>query len=650
MKKIILLLAVICSTILLDAQNLVIGYTDPNEVITLTSGTFSYDTLYILNNGKLNISNQVSFTVNNFTAITGTAELSVQNSDFTANNIFYMIDSSSTHFRDSISLACSFYLINHANLYIDSAVVNIPMTYKSQYSWAVGNNAGIDINEAQFNLGSGSLGGNFVDSSYFHQSNTDYISSILPMTMGIAGNSSLVVDSCSGGMEFVISENADVNIQHSNFFVIWYSFADGDTANYAYPPANSTLTNASHITNDYYFSDTTSGVSGVDFSIHIADADYVFWGIISQDNSDVIVNNSTLSACGFYFDGTSENIASGMNDSQFYTSFQAPFNDRGFKVNNTKVEAWNFYPSDTSVITIDSCIYGESLGFLNGTTIVKNSTCDGTGGYFGGLDNSKTYVYNSQIIRISGAQQIINFQNNSEAWFYNSSITGTSVLNNNSIMYFANTKYNNVPIENNNSYFAEAWLDTLNNNFTDSIISIKGKVWGINGPLNTSEITRYVISYSLPDSTSITTIKDTSASSFNMFDVELANWDTQGIISGNYLVWLNIFVDGNSVITCNRNVFLDNTSKIQYIDNQSHIDIFPNPATNITYLDYSLTENQTGKLIIYSILGKIENTYFLESGENKLLISTKNLMAGIYFCKVYINNKMAFTKKLIIVK
>ncbi|GAB4290485.1 MAG: hypothetical protein Kow0068_15920 [Marinilabiliales bacterium] len=630
MKKLSLFILFCISITIANTQNLVVGFTDPNEVLTLTSGIYNYDTLYILNNGKLNISNHVYFSVNKMIAIIGNGQLNVSQSAFTANNLIYMNDSAIANFTDTVNLTCSFFLTGNSLVKMDSAVINIPMTYKGQYSWAASENAGFFLNQSKCHLGAGALGGNFVDSSFFHQYNTDYYSTILSMTMGIAGSSSLIVDSCSGGMEYVISQSANVNIHASDFFVIWFTFADGDTADYSYPPPNSNVPNASNIINDYYFADSLSGVSGIDFTVHIANADIVFWGIISKKNSSITVNNSTLIACGFYFDGSSINTANVFFNSQYYTTYQAPFSDRQFQLNNTTVEAWNFYPVDSSEIVIDNCVYGESLGFGNSTTKVNNSTCDGTGGYFGGTNDSRTFVYNSQIIRTSGTQQIINFQDDAKAWFYNSTISGTSVVNNNSEMFYANCEYDNIPVVNDNGYFAEAWLDSLIDGFVDSTIDIKGKIFDINGPLNNSKITRYTIQYSLPDTSNMILIKDTSATSFNMINQSLANWNTQGITAGNYLLWLTIFVNGTPVVCCNRSIYLDHFTGFTGNNLANHVLIYPNPAhKSLTIENSYIIDN----IEIIDLTGKIIKQFKSEISNTKFTIHIKNLKSSIYQIK-----------------
>lgn len=320
MKKITILFFVLINISFVNAQNLVVGFTNPNEILNLNSGSYAYDTVFLVNNATLNITNQTQFVVNDVIAITGTSDLNVSNSSFEVNKLFISKDSSKVHLSDTLTLACKIYTSNNSILKIDSAIVSIPMTFKSELGWWGFNNSSFEITNSGFNLGTGALEGSFSDSANFIQINNQFTSSMLPMTLGFSGSSIILIDSCFGGMEFVITENADVTIQNSSFFMVWYTFTDGDTVNYDYPLANSILIpGSSNITGSYQFSNILPNVSGLDFDVSIQNTDGVYWGIVSQKNSDVVVNNSSILACGFYFEGSSSDTASGFIDAQFYS-------------------------------------------------------------------------------------------------------------------------------------------------------------------------------------------------------------------------------------------------------------------------------------------------------------------------------------------
>jgi hypothetical protein len=638
MKTILITTLILFNIYFVQSQNLVVGYSNPNEILNINSGSFNYDTVFVINNATLNISNQTEFIVNDIIALLGTSKLNVENSYFEVNNIFFTQNSSSANLKDSLNLACNFYFADYSTLNIDSAAVNIPMTYKGEFIWYGFNNSTFEISNSVCNLNNGSLGGNFDDSATFSQFNNQFVSSILPMTLSLNGNSTTSIDSCSGGMEFVIAQNANVDIQRSNFFMIWYVFDAGDTVNYEYPPQNSIVVpGSSHIIGSYQFSDALPNVSGVELNVSIQNSDVIFWGIISKTQSNVIINNSSLLACGFYFEGTTSNLATGMLNAQLYSSYNSPFSDRIFSINNTSVGAWNFYPTDTSEIIIKNCIYGESLGFGNGITKIYNSTCDGTGGYLGGMQNSEIYVYSSEIIRQSGTAQIINFQNDAKAWIYNSNIVGDIVISNNVQLFLGNTTFTSNPTINQNSYFAEAWVDSLNNASINSLINITGKVYNINGALNNLKINRYTVEYSLPDSTGFIVIKDTTATNFNILNGHLTNWNTQSLTSGNYLLWLTIFVDGDTTISCNREVVLTNITGINEPTVSDNIYLYPNPTTGI----FTIKGDNILRIKIFNTVGKeIYNGH-------STTINLEYYQKGIYIVSIKTENGV-FIKKILL--
>ncbi len=88
MKTILITILILLNIHFVQSQNLVVGYSNPNEILNVNSGSFNYDTVFVINNATLNISNQTQFVVNNIIALIGTSKLNVENSYFEVNNIF----------------------------------------------------------------------------------------------------------------------------------------------------------------------------------------------------------------------------------------------------------------------------------------------------------------------------------------------------------------------------------------------------------------------------------------------------------------------------------------------------------------------------------------------------------------------------------
>lgn len=81
--------------------------------------------------------------------------------------------------------------------------------------------------------------------------------------------------------------------------------------------------------------------------------------------------------------------------------------------------------------------------------------------------------------------------------------------------------------------------------------------------------------------------------------------------------------------------------------------IFPNPASNAnaTTLYFTIKNSSIINFKIYNILGgevKQTNAGYFAEGSHETKVGLDNLEKGIYFIKMFINNKASFTQKLIL--
>lgn len=80
-------------------------------------------------------------------------------------------------------------------------------------------------------------------------------------------------------------------------------------------------------------------------------------------------------------------------------------------------------------------------------------------------------------------------------------------------------------------------------------------------------------------------------------------------------------------------------------------DVYPNPATNFAYIDYTLhSDPRKTKIVLHNILGSPIKEYELSAFENKVKLSVEDLNSGIYFYTLYIDNEGVITRKLIVKK
>lgn len=74
----------------------------------------------------------------------------------------------------------------------------------------------------------------------------------------------------------------------------------------------------------------------------------------------------------------------------------------------------------------------------------------------------------------------------------------------------------------------------------------------------------------------------------------------------------------------------------------------PNPADNFTLLSYKLYDNNVYRLDVYNMLGTKVLEIPITKKQGVLMVETRDLNNGIYFCSLMNNGKQAGTTKLIV--
>lgn len=103
----------------------------------------------------------------------------------------------------------------------------------------------------------------------------------------------------------------------------------------------------------------------------------------------------------------------------------------------------------------------------------------------------------------------------------------------------------------------------------------------------------------------------------------------------------SLIYDGSAWVLFNTG----SSTLVEQVDPYLISGFYPNPATEIVYLDYSL--NISSELVLIDLLGnEVKKMTLSSQGEKKINIS--DLSKGIYFGNIIINNKIISIKKLII--
>ena len=124
-----------------------------------------------------------------------------------------------------------------------------------------------------------------------------------------------------------------------------------------------------------------------------------------------------------------------------------------------------------------------------------------------------------------------------------------------------------------------------------------------------------------------------------------------------YLVDLNVIVAYNfnlrnvdaysKILQKTHHLLSSNITNIEESKQQKLTSIFPNPVNNILNIVFNENINQKAKLLLYDMNGKLMKSFvFFE--ENSITLDVSNISSGTYILKIFVENEMMETKKIII--
>ncbi|MEL6925473.1 MAG: GEVED domain-containing protein, partial [Bacteroidota bacterium] len=88
-----------------------------------------------------------------------------------------------------------------------------------------------------------------------------------------------------------------------------------------------------------------------------------------------------------------------------------------------------------------------------------------------------------------------------------------------------------------------------------------------------------------------------------------------------------------------------------FTSNSNEFEIFPNPATNLTFVKYTTTQGKLMDVSIVNAMGQIVYTYsWIPAFGDKLEIDTSSFNEGIYFIQIKNENDWVATQRLVIVR
>lgn len=144
-------------------------------------------------------------------------------------------------------------------------------------------------------------------------------------------------------------------------------------------------------------------------AVDIKNSNSILWGLIWHSGADVTINKSRLRAIGVFIQGNQNQVLSNIKNRTATGGFH--LTDRHLNIDHSALGAWNLYPSEQAKLLVKDSLFGEAITSDNSQTEIRNSTCDGSGGYISAKGNSGLKlvdcILNCPVAAIDNAQIVL---------------------------------------------------------------------------------------------------------------------------------------------------------------------------------------------------------------------------------------------------
>jgi hypothetical protein len=120
--------------------------------------------------------------------------------------------------------------------------------------------------------------------------------------------------------------------------------------------------------------------------LEVKECRHVWWGTVVPTGCDITISKSRFRAIGFLFAADAK--VAGLRNRTRYAKRDVLTGAIALHLRDTEVDAWNFYVAGRAQVKVEDCLFGEALTFHTAHLSVLKSTCDGTGGFLGAMNES----------------------------------------------------------------------------------------------------------------------------------------------------------------------------------------------------------------------------------------------------------------------
>ena len=271
----------------------------------------------------------------------------------------------------------------------NNSVIKVMSTYHGQYALLAAGQGVIRITGSNYQIPNGVQHALIAwENGRVELQNSDFTFAQLIAT----GQGTLTASQLNGRFECIVQESGQMDltdiprVSGSGELWVWPTFMPGSSATYT-PPLPGFISG-------YAFPPPNS--SGIDQSFTITRCSVMLWPMLVREGSDLTLKD--ISAGNWVVVGLhlpSSTTILGLQNNLYYNDTLLGLSDRTLRLQNVSIDTWNLYPDSDAQVLIENSLVGEILAFWNSSVIVRNTTVDGSGGYFGVTDKATLEATNS---------------------------------------------------------------------------------------------------------------------------------------------------------------------------------------------------------------------------------------------------------------
>lgn len=577
-------------------EDLIVGYENPDETVEITEDMILVGNIMVFNNGTLIIK------------------------------------------AENFTMKGDIYVLDNGIIDVESENFTILQNFIYEHNAIVMGSGLLQFNNTHFKSGGQSWSAAVLENSSFKLSGCEISDGFITTTLMGKGSATLTDTKTPG--EYLCFDESRLSFSGCDFLIYWLVADKGSKVELSFPDGESV--------DSWQFPGSLPDVEGVNYSVEIENCTDVNWALISRNGSDVTFSDSRLRVAGIQIVSDDSVYVSGLTNNTFYKDRSININDRDLRFVNTNIQTWNFYASAGSKLNIENSVFGEILTQDSSRAVIKNSLCDGSGGYAGAFGNSFMHFTHSFI-----RSELIS-RDRATLFTTWSSVTGLETdSDESSVMVLAHTSTFVEPEAHDTSVTFELYVPFVKGYVGDEI-PIHGSGRVLAGEYNPIEFINYKLEYAPKDTPDDWRL--INESDVQVHNGQLALWNTGGLEAGVYNFRLSLYHSfGDSVVIQSYGrLFEDHRTtgmiELKPLENPDII-TYSNEDKGNAAFEFFLDDPGPVRIEIFDLEGRkigIALDDYLQPGKHRTVFSGDMPGNGIYVYKATLGGKTESGKFIII--